>query len=194
MTQMQGPDALDLQTIRGALVARQQDAKQAAEILEAASAGIQGLDTVFVAADALLPSYVDARHPVGSADTVRPKKDNARKPSLSASAALSAKEPLLPSTLSRVLRQQGETALLNSIPRLSDVAAWLLREAGRVKESDEIYKQVQLLQSSGEAKVSRAAHDSSLSKGLIEDRPRSCIRMEGSRSTMPSTCSRRIFS
>ena len=36
----------------------------------------------------------------------------------------------------------------------ADDLAWLFREAGLVKESDELYKQVQLLQSVGDSKVS----------------------------------------
>lgn len=51
-----GPDAFDLQIVRGDLLARQNLAEEAAEILDVASTGIHGLDTQFVAADALLPT------------------------------------------------------------------------------------------------------------------------------------------
>jgi hypothetical protein len=36
----------------------------------------------------------------------------------------------------------------------ADMVAWLFREAGLVKESDELYRQVQVLQSVGDSKVS----------------------------------------
>lgn len=59
-SQTVGPDAFDLQIVRGDLLARQNLAEEAAEILDVASTGIHGLDTQFVAADALLPTWVSA--------------------------------------------------------------------------------------------------------------------------------------
>jgi hypothetical protein len=72
--------------------------------------------------------------------------------SLSLSTIRSAKEPLLPSTLSHVLRRQGMFDPLTCVNR-ADTIAWLFREAGLMKESDELYRQVKLLQTSGDSKV-----------------------------------------
>jgi hypothetical protein len=57
-SQTEGPDMFDLQRVKGDLLARQEMAEEANEVFEAASRGIHGLDTVFSAADALLPSSV----------------------------------------------------------------------------------------------------------------------------------------
>jgi len=54
--QSDGPDAYDLQRVKGDILARQEMTDEAKQVFEAASKGIHGLDTVFSAADALLPS------------------------------------------------------------------------------------------------------------------------------------------
>ena len=54
--QSDGPDAYDLQRVRGDILARREMTDEAKQVFEAASKGIHGLDTVFSAADALLPS------------------------------------------------------------------------------------------------------------------------------------------
>lgn len=70
------------------------------------------------------------------------------------SAMRTSKEPLLPSTLSQILRRQGKSIVVCIKLNRADMVAWLFREAGLVKESDELYRQVQVLQSVGDSKVS----------------------------------------
>jgi hypothetical protein len=68
----------------------------------------------------------------------------------------------------------------------ADDIAWLFREAGLVKESDELYRQVQLLQSVGDSKVGDKA-SSSRAKLII--RPRKATSLESWLSMMLSTIS-----
>ena len=90
----EGPDMVEIKRVRGDLLARLQMVKEARHILTTASKDVHGLDAVFNAAEALLPSP--------------------RKGALAASAAKSLilstsknKEPLLPIALAQILQRQG---------------------------------------------------------------------------------------
>jgi hypothetical protein len=54
--QTEGPDAVDIKRIQGDLYTRQEQLQEAEEAFATASKDIHGLDTVFVNADALLPT------------------------------------------------------------------------------------------------------------------------------------------
>jgi hypothetical protein len=58
MAQTEGPDAIDIKRIKGEVFSRQQMVQEAGEIFETTGKEIVGLDAIFMAAEALIPSSV----------------------------------------------------------------------------------------------------------------------------------------
>ena len=91
----EGPDMVEIKRVRGDLLVKLRMVKEARQILTTASKDVHGLDAVFVATEALLPS---------------PKK-LAVSSALPAKALVSSnartKEPLLPIALAHILERQG---------------------------------------------------------------------------------------
>nr|XP_031857742.1 uncharacterized protein CI109_006837 [Kwoniella shandongensis]KAA5524814.1 hypothetical protein CI109_006837 [Kwoniella shandongensis] len=124
-----GPDAIDLRRIQGDLLSRQEMIEEAHQIFESTSNDIKGLDEVFVAAEAMLPTPKKNALLAASTSSIRagatPRK------------SVGGKEPLLPVALAHILRQH----------------AWLLREAGGREESEALLAQIKNLPSSSMAKA-----------------------------------------
>ena len=100
-----GPDMLEIKRVRGDLLVKLRMIKEARQILTTASKDVQGLDAVFVAAEALLPSPGK----VGVSTTFPAKA--------SVSSTSRTKEPLLPIALAHILKRQGSSSFSVLLPQ-----------------------------------------------------------------------------
>ncbi|OCF35317.1 hypothetical protein I316_02863 [Kwoniella heveanensis BCC8398] len=130
LNMMEGPDMIDLNRLKGDLYARTEMVEEAGEVFESTSKEIAGLDAVFTAAEAVIPSPRKNALLAASTNSVRASLTPSK-------AAQGGKEPLLPVVLAHVLRQH----------------AWLLREAGAKDECEMLLAQLRSLSSSTETKA-----------------------------------------
>nr|XP_019042993.1 hypothetical protein I302_08702 [Kwoniella bestiolae CBS 10118]OCF21923.1 hypothetical protein I302_08702 [Kwoniella bestiolae CBS 10118] len=127
---IEGPDMIDLNVLKGDLYSRTEMIEEAEQVFQSTSREIEGLDRVFVANEAVLPTPKKNALLAASTSSVRA--------SLTASRlSQQGKEPLLPSALAHVLRQY----------------AWLLKEAGSKEECEELLSQIKSLPASTETKA-----------------------------------------
>ncbi|WWD01675.1 hypothetical protein V866_008621 [Kwoniella sp. B9012] len=127
---IEGPDMIDLNVLKGDLYSRTEMIVEAEQVFQSTSKEIEGLDRVFVANEAVLPTPRKNALLAASTSSVRA--------SLTASRPTQqGKEPLLPSALGHVLRQY----------------AWLLKEAGSKEEYEELLSQIKSLPASTENKA-----------------------------------------
>ncbi|WVN89000.1 uncharacterized protein L203_104216 [Cryptococcus depauperatus CBS 7841] len=124
----EGPEVVNLLTVQGDLYTRQQMVDEAARIFENTSNKIAGLDAVFTATEALLPS------PQKKTSLNSSRLSNRALPSKQSS---SRKEPLLSAVLAHVLQQH----------------AWLLREAGSKKDCEQLLIKIKNLPSSPQTRA-----------------------------------------
>jgi separase len=125
--EMSGPDGVEINRIKGDLYARQEMLAEAGEMFDNATRAVQGLDAVFNASEALIPSPRKLRASLLALTAVKGKRKDGE----------GLGEMVLPLSLARVLRQQ----------------AWLLREAGFEDDSEQILEQIKAL-TAGESDVS----------------------------------------
>ncbi|WWC85253.1 uncharacterized protein L201_000115 [Kwoniella dendrophila CBS 6074] len=127
---IEGPDMIDLNVLKGDLYSRTEMIEEAEQVFQTTSKEIEGLDKVFVANEAVLPTPRKNALLTASTSSVRA--------SLTASKlGKQVEEPLLPNTLAHVLRQY----------------AWLLKEAGSKEECENLLSQIRNLPSSTETKA-----------------------------------------
>ncbi|WVR04981.1 hypothetical protein IAU60_001993 [Kwoniella sp. DSM 27419] len=125
----EGLDMIDLNRLKGDLYSKTEMIEEAGEVFESTSKEIAGLDAVFIAAEAVMPSPRKNAFLATSTSSVRA--------SLTPNKGPGGKEPLLPATLAHVLRQH----------------AWLLREAGSKEECEALLLQIRSLPMSTESKA-----------------------------------------
>ena len=121
--EMSGPDGVEINRIKGDLYARQEMIEEAGEMFDNATRAVQGLDAVFNAGEALVPSPRKLRASLSALTAVKGKGKEGG----------GLKDIVLPLSLARVLRQQ----------------AWLMREAGFEEDSEQILEQIKALSAGG---------------------------------------------
>lgn len=138
-----GPDGIEIVRIKGDLFAKQEMAAEAGEMFDIAMSNVQGLELVFNANEALIPSPRKLRASINSAlssmanSRSTPSRKKAGK-AREADAEGDGQEVVLPDSIKHVLRQQ----------------AWLLREAGFPEDSEEVLAQIKAFCASGTSEVS----------------------------------------
>ncbi|OXH40985.1 separase [Cryptococcus neoformans] len=125
----EGPEVVDLMRVQGDLYTGQGMIEEAGQMFQNTSSEIAGLDSVFAAAEALLPTPKKSSGLISSNTSGR-SAQILRK-------STSSKEPLLPATLAHVMRQH----------------AWLLREAGSKEECAQLLSKLKNLPSTTEIKA-----------------------------------------
>lgn len=125
----EGPEIVDLMRIQGDLYTGQGMIEEAGQMFQSTSSEIAGLDSVFAAAEALLPTPKKSSGLISSNISGRSAK--------TLSKSTGGKEPLLPATLAHVMRQH----------------AWLLREAGSKEECMQLLAKVKNLPSTTQIKA-----------------------------------------
>ncbi|WRT66903.1 uncharacterized protein IL334_003868 [Kwoniella shivajii] len=126
---IEGPDMIDLNVLKGDLYSRTEMVEEAEVVFQTTSKEIEGLDRVFVANEAVLPTPKKNVLLTASTSSVRASLTNSKIPQ--------GREPILPTTLAHVLRQH----------------AWLLKEAGSKEECEELLLQIKGLPSSTQTKA-----------------------------------------
>jgi len=169
---MSGPDGVEINRIKGDLYARQEMIEEAGEMFDNATRAVQGLDAIFNASEALVPSPRKLRASLSALTAANGNAGKGKGKEVEAGG-----EMVLPLSLARVLRQQ----------------AWLMREAGFEEDSEQILEQIKALTAGG-SDVSNRLFSVIDGKGIeLMGRRRICSWTERLGFTRPSTISKPIY-